>query len=366
MFDKMKTLTDKEYRSLELVSYSSLSKLAVSPQAYKADQESERKESPEMVLGTVVDMLLTDKKRFDEEVYVMTASKPGSEMMLRYCEVLADTGDSSIAYLNSGFKLKADAVANKFDKEGRDYYDALIAAKGKTIISAEGMFTANQLVAQLTSNPFTKGYFINDSEDIELLFQASMVWDVQFVPIESGQGNVKLMRVKSMIDIVHVDHKKGIITPIDLKTGGEGFMKSYWRYKRYLQASMYTDALVHVGWDNDRMNHYAVAPLKFIYADTNLIYAPMIYTSTPVDIEIGRNGLNYLAPVAGLAKSFNDGEIAQIDTIGFGPSDLRKTKGYLQLIAELDWHQRNDMWDYTYEDYLNGGEKQIDAFSVKL
>ena len=121
-------MTEKEYRALDRVSYSSLSKLASSPQAYKASVEGQKEESSYMTLGTVVDILLTDKGRFDEEVYVMTADKPSAETMLTYCLRLAETGNTAIAYGASGYKISPDAVSKKFEKEGKPYYEALLAA----------------------------------------------------------------------------------------------------------------------------------------------------------------------------------------------------------------------------------------------
>jgi len=361
-----KNMTDKEYRSLEIVSYSSLSKLADSPQSYKASQGDDRKDTPEMILGTVVDMLLTQKDRFDEEVYVMTADKPSVETMLTYCTRLAENGNTAIAYGASGYKISPDAVFKKFEKEGKAYYEALLAAKGKMIIDADGMFTANQLVTQLTSNPFTKGYFISDSPDVELRFQVSVIWEAQFNPLDGKLiKEVKTMKVKSMIDVVHIDHANKMITPIDLKTGGEGFMRSYWRWKRYLQASMYTDCLQFAEWEGYDLADYEVRPLKFIFADTNLKSAPMIYSSTELDILAGRTGVNYLEPL-GSVKVNADDPVKSVDSIGWGDLGQSKRKGYQQLIAELDWHQRYDIWDYNFEDYQNMGERQINAFGIKL
>lgn len=352
-------MTDKEYRSLELVSYSSLSKLADSPQSYKAEQSRGDFQSPAMILGSVVDMLLTQPERFDEEVYVMTADKPNSDMMLKYAEVFAQTGNSTTAHQESGFKLGPEAVYKKFEKEGRAYYDALLAGQGKMIIGADDMFTANNLVNQLTSNRFTKGYFISDSPDVELRFQVTIVWNVQYQPVEGGDPRTR--QVKSMLDVVHIDHANRMITPIDLKTGGEGFMKSYWKYKRYLQASLYTDALLFVDWQSTlQLHEYEIRPLKFIFVDTNLRNAPMIYSSTELDIVAGREGVNYLEPIGG--KVAGQG----LDSIAWGDLSQIKRKGYRRLIAELDWHERNDQWDYTYEDFQNMGERQINAFGIKL
>ncbi len=354
----MINMTDREYRSLELVSYSSLSKLADSPQGYMSDK---KEETSYMVLGTVVDMLLTQKSRFDEEVYVMTADKPSVETMLTYCNVFAETGDSTAAYTASGYRISPEAVYKKFEKDGRAYYDALLAAKGKIIIDAEGMFVANNLVNQLTTNLFTKGYFVEDrSPYTELKFQVSVLWNAQYQPL--GGGDPRLMKIKSMIDVVRIDHSNKTITPIDLKTGAEGFMKSYWRWKRYLQASMYTDSLNFAAWDDPlgKMNDYEIKPMKFVFADTTLRNPPIIYSSTELDIHAGREGINYLEPIGG--KIAGQG----VDSVAWGPLGQIKRKGYLQLIAELDWHQRNDKWDYRYEDYQNMGERQINAFGIKL
>jgi hypothetical protein len=364
-------MTEKQYRKLDAVSYSSLSKLASSPRAFKLNQEStEDKQSSAMILGSVVDIMLTEPKRFDEEVYVMTTGKPGSEMMLKFCENLAETGDGIKAFQASGYKQNPQASA-KFEKEGKSYYEAILAGQGKMIIGAEDFFKANQIVETLKTNLFTKGYFVpNRDPDIELRFQEVVQWVAHFVPIDDPMHKGEdMMKIKSMIDIIHINHRTGVITPIDLKTGAEGFMKSYWKYKRYLQAAMYTDSLTLHTWGEsnfDNPGSYTIAPLKFIYADTNLFYPPMIYSSTNEDISIGVDGLSYLVPVAGLAKSFRDDEIHKIDTVGFGPSHQIKIKGYRQLIAELDWHIRMDQWNYTYEDFHNGGERQIDAFMVKL
>jgi len=157
-----------------------------------------------------------------------------------------------------------------------------------------------------------------------------------------------------MLDVIRIDHSTQTIQPIDLKTGGEGFMKSYWKYKRYLQASMYTDAVVKAEWDGD-INGYDVMPMMFIYADTSLKCNPLIYKSTPKDIHVGRAGIDYLEPF-----SVEDHNAA------FGTFGNIKTKGYERLTAEFDWHIKNNIWSYDYDTYQKNGEVEISAFSVKL
>jgi len=354
-------MTEKEYRSLDRVSYSSISKLAGSPQAYKASVEGPKEESPYMELGTVVDILLTDKARFDAEVYVMTASKPSADTMLTYCSRLAETGNTAIAYGASGYKISPEAVAKKFDKEGRPYYDALMEARGKLIIDSDGMFKANQIVTELTSNLFTKGYFLpSRSPDIELKFQVPILWEVQTKSLLNPE-EIVTTKLKSLLDIVYIDHGKGVVLPIDLKTGGESFMKSYWRYHRYLQGAMYTDAVRGVRWQryDEAEREYEVEPMRFVFADTNLINPPAIWCMSQLDVHGGREGIPYLALQPGISMGGKD-EMVWV------PTDRIKRKGYLQLIAELDWHIKMDQWSYSYDTYQKNGEVEIDAFEIRI
>ena len=359
---------EASYRGLKGVNYSSLSNLASSPQAYKiGEQRDEGDESSAMLLGTAVDLLLTNKEKFDNEVYVMTASKPSVETMLMYCTRLAETGNTAIAYGASGYKISPDAVAKKFDKEGRAYYDALMAAKGKKIIDAEELFKANQIVTELTSNPFTKRYFIEE-DGVDLLFQVPIAWNIQFKSLITGENEIA--PAKSMLDVIRIDHHNKLIQPVDLKTGGEGFMKSFWRYHRYLQGTMYTDAVVCAEWDDGAADkQYEIEPMRFVYADTNLLYNPVVYKMTPKDLHAGRSGIDYIEPMSMANLVLNDvkvGPEGEVDTIHFGTLGQTKRKGYIQLTAELDWHIKNDKWDYDYNTYQKNGEIDINAFAVKF
>jgi hypothetical protein len=355
----LNVVPESAYRGYDGVNYSSLSNLANSPQSFRiAEAAEESSETSAMLLGTVVDLLLTNKEKFDEEVYVMTAAKPSAETMLMYCNTLAETGDSTKAYHASGYKISPNAVATKFDKEGRAYFDALLNAKGKSIVDAEMLFTANQIVAQLTTNPYTKKYFIEE-DGVDLLFQVPIVWEIPFVSLITGENAVA--PAKSMLDVIRIDHHNKGIQPVDLKTGGEGFMKSFWRYHRYLQGAMYTDAVHTAQWDRGTdLRGYILEPMRFVYADTNLFYSPTIYKMTEKDVHAGQEGISYIEPIGG--KLGGQGA----DTIAFGTLGQTKRKGYIQLTAELDWHLNNDMWDYPYEIYKKHGEVDINAFGIKL
>jgi hypothetical protein len=163
------TVTNEVFKNTVANSFSRLSKLADGPQAYKASLE-EDKSSPGLTFGSAVDVLLTRPDSFIDEFYVMVGDKLSSDMMVKFCEVFAETNDQENAHALSGFKIGLNAVLAKFQTEGKSYYESLIKGKGKKIIDAATMFGANQIVNSFKSNPFTKDYFI-PKDLVEILHQ---------------------------------------------------------------------------------------------------------------------------------------------------------------------------------------------------
>jgi hypothetical protein len=341
-------VTEEVFKNTKGVSYSRLSKLAESPQAYQAAL-AEEDDSSAMALGSAVDIMLTQPERFEELVYVMSAEKPGSEMMQIFCEVYAETEDKVRAHAASGFKINLDRVMIKFNEEGKEYYEAIIKGKGKKILDIEGMFKANKIVDTLKTNPWTKKYFVPE-EGVELLFQPKIIWDLPYHSYVDDK--LRTVTAKSMLDVIRIDHANKVIQPIDLKTGAESFMKAYWKYRRYLQGAMYTTA-THYALSSDQalIQEYEIENMKFIFADSNLVFPPVIYKMSNVDYDIGIAGLHY--------TTFANDKMQII-------TDRWKVKGYSQLAAELEWHEKNNMWDYSYDVYQKKGELDIDAFIVKF
>jgi hypothetical protein len=340
-------VSEKVFKDTKGVSYSRLSNLAEGPQAYQVGLVDDP-ESSAISLGSAVDILLTEPDKFDEKIYVMTAEKPKSDMMLKFVATYNLTGDKERAYRESGFKISVDAAWKKFEKEGKAFVDALQAAGERQILDVKDRFKANQIVTQLQSNPFTKKYFIPE-DGIELIFQPRILWDLKFY--SKLDGKATSVPAKSMLDIIRIDHKNKIIQPIDLKTGAESFMKSFWRWRRDLQGSMYQTATIQAVGETD----YTIENLKFIFADTNMYYPPRIYKMTENDIYVGREGK--------MQRTFNN--FNETPSFGYLKNNWR-VKGYAQLAAELEWHQKMDQWEYSYDLYQTNGEVDIDAFSFKF
>jgi hypothetical protein len=350
------TISMEEFKAFQGVSYSRLSNLANGPQAYKAGLEDDPSSSA-LSLGSAVDIMLTEPDKFDEQIYVMSAQKPGSEMMLAFVEEYVKTDNSTTAWKASGFKMPEAGVLKKFATEGKNYYDALKIAGERKIMDVEDMFKANQLVKQLKENPFTKKYFVPE-DGVELMFQVPITWSFTIHELDSTK--TKSIPAKSILDAIRIDHKNKTIQPIELKTGAEHFFKGFWRYRRYLQGSMYHDAVLSLFWQHEPIaEEYEIKNIKFVFVDTNMILPPMIYNMTNDDIYHGREGRRVSKMVS---------ESATLDC--YNPLHTKnrmfKTKGYVRLTQELDWHKRINQWDYTYDQYQNNGEVDIDAFIVKL
>jgi len=344
------TVTQEEFKNTVANSFSRLSKLADGPQAYKASLE-EKEFSLGLAFGSVVDILLTCPDSFNTEFYVMAGDKPSSDMMIKFCEVYAETDDTQQAHAASGFKIGLNAVISKFQTEGKSYYDSLLLGKGKRVIDAGMLFAANQAVSTLKANPFTRKYFVPE-DGIEIQYQLPIIWKAWVTKLPpthpENPEEIELM-FKGIIDLVRIDHKRKQIEIVDIKTGAEGFWKAFWRYKLYLQGSMYYYGLDKVILEQKEFHGYSVQRTRFVYIDSNLYYPPVIYRMNIADIYHGRNG--YYPKI----YSPKDSRIAEL-----------KFKGYERLAAEMDWHIRNDMWDYSYDVYHSNGEIEIDAFNPKF
>jgi len=265
----------KEYRKKEAINYSSLSALAVSPQNYIARDDIGN--IPAFRKGSAVDCLLTTPDDFHIEFYVMSLKKAPSDMMVKYVEKLFETEDHGKAYLESGYKLKPEKVKEKYEAEGREYYEGLKDARGKTILSYEEYEQIQRAVNAVKDGEFTKQYFEKPIEGMDILYQYPIYWETK------GQA------CKSLLDIIVIDHKNKNIFPIDLKTTGKSvlnFRSAFMKWKYYLQASFYTDAVTF--WKNNESDliDYTVENFKFLVVETIGMNPPMLFKCSDKDLEI--------------------------------------------------------------------------------
>jgi hypothetical protein len=318
-------MTEQEYREYPAINYSTLSKLTTSPVGLDEQQGP----TSYFTMGSLVDTLCTDFDNYNNKYYISTVTPP-SDAMVAYCKALASTGNADTAWKASGLKTDPTIVAksskdglSKYDKEGKAYYADLLRGKDKQVISFDENATANRLANILKDNEFTGKYFSEGNT-----FQTAIIWKYY------GQ------ECKSLLDIIHIDHDKRTIRPVDLKTTGKSvfsFYKSYMDYKYYLQAAFYTAALEYA-IKNDasfaEVSDYTVLPFQFIVIETNYKNPPHIFEVSDTDLHVGEMG----------GKT----------SMGYD------VKGFRTLIEDLNYHKDTNQWEYRPEIYAEDGILQLE------
>jgi hypothetical protein len=339
---------EKDYRTAEGISYSSLSRLADGPDSYinKPVIEGDFLDN-----GSAVDILLTEgDEAFHKEFYIMTENKPSSDMMLAYVNSLLSHNTIKLtdemhatALADSGYKsspivpTKKDPTGpTKYDKEGKKYFAAVLAAGDKKVLDFEQNAKIRATVNQLRSNPFTAKYFEKDLPDhIEIIYQFTHYWDLKYVDEVSGE--VKTRKAKLKADILVVDHHAKHIYGKDLKTTGkhtEAFRSSYRTYKYYLQEGLYQEGIID--WAEKNYPEYEVQDFEFIVAQMGAFSEPLIYTVGPTE-----HGYNLYGGETGSGYFI---------------------KGVAGLLEDLEYYESMNAWHYKKEVVENNGRINLELF----
>lgn len=332
-----------KYFENDSISYSLLRNLSIGPAYAKKVQEEEQGDKEHFIIGSCVDILLTEPDKFWEMFYLEYQEKcekvPTGQMKdfidknFEYSKIMDDIEAEKKAYEDAGFKRKTfDSVIEEFVNEWLKYDNWLHEKEEytrnnskKQLISNSQYQTALSIVESLKTNKFTRKYFTPDfNKNIELKFQLEIYWEFK------GQ------KCKSKLDLVLIDHDSKEIHPIDIKTSGKStfsfnLSSLQWRYD--LQASFYSTALYWlINHSNDeywsKFKDYSIKPFKFIVESSNYQGFPLIWECSDSFLLKGADGF------------YKDG---------------RYYKGFVQLIEEYVWHKTNNSWDYPKDVIENDG-----------
>lgn len=349
-------MTEKEYRALPEISYSSIKdfdknrlrfykKYILQDPNVKEDIE----ENEAILLGSLVDCLLTGtQEEFDSKFASIDTPKKSGQLAEFADELwkqtkkftvdgevteefldLAKNAFNAIKYNAKGeetsFKGKdLDKVLELFDGSQEEMlYKERRAKAGFIVISLDELNKAEKIRDQIVNTDWTRN--IIEGTGKEIYNQLKVKFNLQGID------------VKSMLDIVHVDHTDKTIQPYDLKISYlvNNFAYSYWKQKYYLQVPMYDAALTQ--WKNEiGLNDYVILPMRFIVGDSTCQSLPVIWECSSNNISEG-----YL---------------------GFTLSSGRKVKGLLDLVDEIKWCSDNSIWTTPKEIYDNNGVMQIKPF----
>jgi len=336
--------TEAVYRANMLDSSSSLKEFSMDRKKYYRKyilgEDVEDKDTQAATTGRVVETLLLEPELFDERFYMSSCIEAPSALMLAFVNALYkftkeatdDHGNvtrsfediSKDAYVESGFKIKYEAVIGKFvGSDAEIYYNEMrtVKSRGLTVVTAEDVTNAEKIVEELRNNPVTK--------DVVNLVSSSRYSVHNQLQVEGYE--IDGMKFKSMMDKLIVDHEAKTIQVYDLKCtwSVENFLEEYYLYRRaYIQAYLYFWAATHFREDDQELAGYQILPPKFIVCDSTNYYNPLIYTLDYNDLDSAYAGFTH---------------------------KNREYKGVRTIIADLQWALENNVWNISRENSLSNG-----------
>jgi hypothetical protein len=339
-------ITEKEYRKLELNSYSSLKDFSTDRRKYYKKyilkEKVKEKENKAANMGRIVDCLLMEPDKFDDYFFLSTCVKiPGGMLGEFIFKLSILIGENTVegkimsdeefeehalsAYSEAGFKIAFKTVIKKLeDPENRLYYEECLKVNylNMTMVSTQEVTNAEKIVEELQNNSITSSIVtLETSESFKVLNQLKI------------QGySIDGMYLKSMLDKLIINHKRKTVKIYDLKCtwSVENFYKEYYLYRRsYIQAYLYYNAILQETLnETSSIYGYTVEMPSFIVCDSINYYSPLIYTLDESDLEDAYNGFEHKGT---------------------------KYPGVKQIIKDLKWAILNDIWRISRINFNKAG-----------
>jgi hypothetical protein len=338
-----KKKTEAMYRAIEMNSSSSLKEFSMDRKKYYRryvlGEKTDDKDTQAATTGRVVETLLLEPEEFDNRFHMSSCAKAPTGLMLDFVNALYTHTTSATnehgqitknfediakdAYVDSGFKIKFDAVLAKFaGSDAEVYYNELriVKAKGLTVVTTEDVTNAERIVTELKTNSTT-------AEIVNLI--NSVRWEV-FNQLQIEGYEINGMKFKSMFDKLVIDHENKTVQVYDLKCvwAVENFYEEYYLYRRaYIQAFLYWKASVAFAKENDMEGYHVLYP-KFIVCDSTNYMNPLIYILNDEDLDDAYEGFEHKG---------------------------RQYPGVKHLIEDLTWAIDNNIWNISRNNYIDGG-----------
>lgn len=341
---------EEAYYSHSALSQTDIKALLESPQAFVALQKRKEegglfytdetlfyKEKPGIIIGSAVDYHLSyGQEEFDELFTVLDEEKKPGAKPLSIAHMALDTLEIALeGVIDPGIAANMDTFKSAFVDIARDqgyrgnikdpikywdslkgemqeYWAELVFSRGKQLLSQEEKMSIDATLVSLKTNPMTSKYFLFEStKDLDVSKQLTIHWHHDGVDL------------KSLLDMVLINHKKKLIAPIDYKVthGSTLYFKSTFNMFRYdVQGAFYSDALNF--WKQEHgFSEYKVLPFSYVVESYTHQGMPIVYDLSPESFHRGKYG-------------------DPADKVGY------KKKGYLEGIQLYKWHRDNERWDF--------------------
>lgn len=327
---KFKTMTcdvsESYYREFPAISYSKISKFESDGPASLIAEKKDPTDA--MKFGSIVDTLLTNIEEFANK-YTIANFKMPSEALSEivnciYKDVQQERRDYSTikslpqSYLmavldkyNYRTNLKEDTRLNYLLKDGEAYYQHLKSSLNKEVIDEAVYVKAMTLVQNIKQSKYVPKELFTKTKNIEVLMQSKIFFK----------------NLKSMYDYIVVNHDDKTILPIDLKIveyKASEFYRSFFKFKYYRQAEVYTDLLRLVIAEEGSFKDYTILPFTFLVA-SKVDFKVLQYQFNPLYVN----------------------EELMIFNKPYPP--------YTQLIDQIQWHMDNKEFVYSKQEVEQNG-----------
>lgn len=321
------------------------------------------KKSTSLIIGELVDFYLLACKgdedefnnRFDERFALLTDDKGSGQVFTLvdtlFTLTLRDT-DKESGIIKSSFETRfteavqrvqnegkykgktEEKILEDFEKNGVNYYKTLCDNIGKTVVDSSLVDKALVVANKLKNDEFTSDIFdfrISENTDgiYELLTHVPILWDYKV-------DDKTVIQCKSEVDMIFIDHEGKTIQPLDLKTSydNESFDYMYIKNGYYLQNAFYWKAVCEWAKENN-MEDYQVLPMQFVVGDTSSNNRrPLVYKTSMIDVHNGLKGFSLRG---------------------------NRYRGISELIDEITWCERKDIWDCNRESYEKRGKLTLNV-----
>lgn len=357
-------MTEKEYRALEIDSYSSLKVFSEDRKKYYRKfilkEILKEDETPETKFGSLVDCLRFTPEEYEnryclalsqiptgqygkfvDELWKVTLNSINSDgEVTRNLDSMLEDAYNTVKFDKDGnivdFKRDSLEVAKRkfLGSELETHYRQLRESYGKTIIELSELENAQKIVQELKGNFATK-------EVTNLVTDKRFTVHYQFPIIGELDASITKStpyKLKCLIDQLLIDNEKKIIYIYDLKTAWDNeqqFQYNYLKYKYYLQMAVYFYLVVEWKKKIKEIADYAVMFPRFIVAESTNYKNPLIYTTTIENFDQGMRGFVL------------NGKLYP---------------GVVKLVQDLMWHKENGIWNISRDNFATGGIVKIKPF----
>ena len=241
-------VTEEEYRADPALSYSTLSRFDREGFA-NIDELFDKQETPSLLLGSIVDTILTDGEDEFNNRFIVAEYPSISDTIIQIVKELFNTykdtcsninlisNDAIInitAQYNYQNNWKPETRAKVIKEKGFEYYNLLFISQDKTLVSQDMYNDALRMVDALRTSEATKWYFADNNlfePEIERYYQLKF------------RATLNNVNYRCMADLIICDHKNKELILCDLKTTGHPeyeFASSFLTWNYSYQARLYS------------------------------------------------------------------------------------------------------------------------------